>query len=85
MSFTIGTALVDARDHKLPVELLVEGHWICGRVVAVDGFGVVVRRDDERQAVVRVESVSVVNVDETDRVARGPEPFGAARHMAVAQ
>lgn len=43
MSFTIGTALTDARDNGFEAELLVEGHRLHGKVSAVDGFGVVLR------------------------------------------
>jgi sRNA-binding regulator protein Hfq len=39
--YTIGTALNRARDNDIPVRVLVEGEWLSGRVVAVDGFGVV--------------------------------------------
>ena len=39
--YTIGTALGRAHDNGVDVEVLVEGQWIAGRVVAVDGHGVV--------------------------------------------
>jgi len=83
MSFTIGTALVDARDHKYHVELLVEGHWIHGEVAAVDGFGVVLSRESTQHSVIRLESIAAINVDE-DRAAHRARPQSPSRHMAVA-
>jgi sRNA-binding regulator protein Hfq len=83
MSFTIGTALLDARDHKFPVELLVEGHWITGEVAAVDGFGVVLSRESTQHSVIRIESIAAINVDE-DRADRRVRPEPPSRHMAVA-
>jgi sRNA-binding regulator protein Hfq len=63
--YTIGTALNRARDNAVPVHILVEGQWLSGHVVAVDGFGVVLADEhgDEREhAVVRMESVSAVRI-----------------------
>ena len=37
MLYTIGTALNRARDNGFGVEVLVEGMWLRGRVLAVDG------------------------------------------------
>ena len=39
--YTIGTALNRAHDNDVPVQILVEGQWLSGRVAAVDGHGVV--------------------------------------------
>lgn len=60
--YTIGTALNRARDNGVPVEILVEGMWIGGRVLAVDGFGVVLHDGDDQHSVVRVENISAVTV-----------------------
>ncbi len=86
MSFTIGTALLDARDNKFPVELLVEGHWIHGEVAAVDGFGVVLSRESTQHSVIRIESIAAINVDE-DRSAIPEQRHetAASRHMAIAR
>jgi sRNA-binding regulator protein Hfq len=60
--YTIGTALNRARDNDVPVQLLVEGQWLSGRVAAVDGHGVVLHSDDSEHAVVRMVSISAVRV-----------------------
>lgn len=60
--YTIGTALNRARDNASRVEILVEGMWVGGHVLAVDGFGVVLEADDDQHSVVRVESISAVTV-----------------------
>ena len=39
--FTIGTALRRAETNHLPVEVLVQGHWLSGNVAGVDGHGLV--------------------------------------------
>ena len=62
MIYTIGTALNRARDNGVPVEVLVEGMWIRGDVLAVDGFGVVLHAADDQHSVVRVESISAVTI-----------------------
>jgi len=75
--YTIGTALHHARDHGLPVQLLVGGMWVDGVVVAIDGFGVVLSSRDEEHAVVRLEAVSAVKVA---GAAPHREPIAAAAH-----
>ena len=86
MSYTIGTALQDARENKFPVELLVEGHWIHGEVTAVDGFGVVLSRDSTQHSVIRIESISAINVDEDGTTIPGQRrDSSSSRHMAVAR
>ncbi|MFZ5849093.1 MAG: hypothetical protein ACOYX5_17125 [Actinomycetota bacterium] len=63
MIYTIGTALNRARDAGVPVEVLVEGMWVRGHVLAVDGFGVVLHADDDAEhSVIRVESISAVTI-----------------------
>lgn len=62
MIYTIGTALNRARDNDIPVRVLVDGEWLSGRVLAVDGFGVVLHCEDLEHAVVRMESVAAVRV-----------------------
>jgi sRNA-binding regulator protein Hfq len=84
MSYTIGTALLDARDNKLPVELLVEGHWIHGDVEAVDGFGVVLSRATTQHSVIRIESISALNIDE-DPAAIPAQRHEPSRHIAIAR
>jgi sRNA-binding regulator protein Hfq len=60
--YSMGTALNRARDHEIGVEVLVGGAWLCGRVVDVDGHGVMLETDDLEHAVVRMESVQAVRV-----------------------
>ncbi len=74
--YTIGTALNRARDNDLGVEILVEGQWLGGRVVAVDGFGVVMDSTDQQHAVIRIESVAAVKIG-TPAPIRQPITAGA--------
>ncbi len=60
---SIATALTHARQKRLPVDVLVDGHWLRGGVALIDGFGVVVLDlDTSGQSVVRIESISAVTV-----------------------
>lgn len=76
MIYTIGTALNRAADNDVPVQLLVEGQWLTGQVLAVDGHGVVLCSDDREHAVVRMESVSAVRIF-TEAPGRTPIAAGA--------
>ena len=60
--YTIGTALNRAHANHLPVEVLAEGQWLSGLVLAVDGHGVVLSDDDMGHSVIRMESVAAVRV-----------------------
>jgi sRNA-binding regulator protein Hfq len=60
--YTIGTALNRACDNDIPVQVLVEGQWMTGNVLVVDGHGVVLQSDDMEHAVVRMEAVAAVRV-----------------------
>ncbi len=62
MIYSIGTALNRAKDNGVSVEILVEGMWIRGDVLAVDGFGVVLQGEEERHSVIRIESISAVTI-----------------------
>ena len=42
--YTIGTVLRRAQDNDLPVDVLAEGQWLAGRVLALDGHGVVLTK-----------------------------------------
>ena len=64
--YTIGTALTRAQDSGVPVEVLVDGHWIQGDVSAVDGHGVVLHTSDGALAMLRVEKIDVVLVRQTE-------------------
>lgn len=60
--YTIGTALNRAHDNDIPVQVLVEGQWMTGNVVVVDGHGVVLQSDDMEHAVVRMDAVAAVRI-----------------------
>ena len=60
--YTIGTALNRAHDNDVRVEILVEGQWMGGQVLAVDGHGVVIDSATGEHAVIRMGSVSAVRV-----------------------
>jgi sRNA-binding regulator protein Hfq len=60
--YSMGTALNRARDHEVGVEVLVAGQWLAGRVVDVDGHGVMLETDDFEHAVIRMDSVEAVRV-----------------------
>jgi len=78
MLYTIGTALNRARAEGQSVDLLVEGAWLAGRVVASDSQGVVLE-DGSTHVVVRLDRIAVVRVqgagaalDEDARPMPGP-------------
>jgi sRNA-binding regulator protein Hfq len=60
--YTIGTALDRAKDNDLPVDVLVEGHWLTGRVVATDGHGVLLNCEEREHALIRMSNVAAVRV-----------------------
>jgi sRNA-binding regulator protein Hfq len=74
--YTIGTALNRAHDNDIPVQVLVEGQWLTGHVVAVDGHGVVLHTDDLEHAVIRMENVAAVRILSA-APGRTPLPAGA--------
>ena len=74
--YTIGTALNRAHDNDIPVQVLVEGQWLTGHVIAVDGHGVVLNGDDLDHSVIRMDSVSAVRIFAT-APGRTPLPAGA--------
>jgi hypothetical protein len=62
MQYTIGTALDRAQQQGLEVEVLVEGHWLTGKIAAADGLGVVLDREGVEHFVVRLDRISSVRV-----------------------
>jgi hypothetical protein len=61
--YTIGTALRRAQENQRDVAVLVESHWLEGRVAALDGYGVLLDLEAEcEHSVVRLESISAVRV-----------------------
>lgn len=86
--YTIGTALNRALDNDVPVQVLVEGQWLSGRVAAVDGHGLVLHSDELEHSVVRIETVAAVRVfseaPQRTPIAKEATPMGG-RPMAFAQ
>ena len=63
MVYTMGTALSRAKDLNMRVQILVQGHWLSGRVIDLDGQGLVIEREDTDHVVVRLEIVAAVRVN----------------------
>lgn len=86
--YTIGTALNRAHDNDVPVQVLVEGQWLSGRVAAVDGHGLVLHSDELEHSVVRIENVAAVRVfseaPHRTPITEGAMPMGP-RPMSFAQ
>jgi hypothetical protein len=82
--FTVGTALRRAESNALPVEVLVQGHWLRGTVAGVDGQGVILSTHAEH-SVVRLESISAVRVPETMADAPVAETFDQHHELALAR
>lgn len=82
--FTIGTALRRAENNHLPVEVLVQGHWLRGTVAGIDGQGLILSTHSEH-AVVRLESISAVRVPETMADAPVAETFDEHHELAVCE
>lgn len=82
--FTVGTALRRAEDNGLPVEVLVQGHWLRGTVAGLDGQGVILSTHAEH-SVVRLESISAVRVPETMADSPSAEPFEQIQELTVAR
>ena len=60
--YTIGTALTRAQGSDVSVDVLVAGSWLHGHVSAVDGHGLVLHGDDDVLSVLRMDSISAVQV-----------------------
>ncbi len=82
--YTIGTALNRAHDNGVPVQVLVEGQWLTGDVLAVDGHGLVLQSDSLEHSVVRIDSVSAVRIF-SEAPHRTPIQAGATPMPAGAQ
>jgi len=80
MIYTIGTALDRARQVGACVEILVEGQWISGTIVALDGHGLVLTDRDLDHSVVRLEHISAIRV-EGAMPGREPAPLTAVQEV----
>lgn len=81
--FTIGTALRRAESNHLPVEVLVQGHWLSGTVAGIDGHGCVLSTHSEH-AVVRLESITAVRIPENVPDAPVAKTFDEQHQLTVA-
>jgi len=81
--FTIGTALRRADANHLPVEVLVQSHWLSGTVAGVDGHGLVLSTHSEH-VVVRLESITAVRIPENVKDAPVAETFDEQHQLTVA-
>jgi hypothetical protein len=61
---TIGTALSRAEQAGATVSALVQGQWISGRVLGIDGHGVVLANGEGESAVLRLEHVAVIRIED---------------------
>ncbi len=71
--YTIGTALRRAQDADVAVDLLVGGHWLAGRISAMDGHGVVLHGEDDDLSIIRMSSIDAVRVREADAFEGRPQ------------
>jgi hypothetical protein len=81
--FTIGTALRRADSNHLPVEVLVQSHWLRGTVAGLDGHGLVLSTHSEH-VVVRLESITAVRIPENVQDAPVAETFDEQHQLTVA-
>jgi hypothetical protein len=81
--FTIGTALRRAESNQMPVEVLVQSHWLRGNVAGLDGHGLVLGTHSEHM-VVRLESITAVRIPEHVQDAPVAETFDEQHQLTVA-
>ena len=62
MLYTMGMAISRAMDLGYEVSVLVDGHWLQGRIAAHDGTGLVLEQEGLVHSVVRTERVSAVQI-----------------------
>lgn len=86
--YTIGTALTRAQGSDVTVDVLVNGQWLHGHVTAVDGHGLVLHGDDDVLSVLRMDSITAVQVRQSSAFEQLPEgstsPAEAAHPMPAA-
>ena len=80
---SIATALAYAHEGGQHIDVLVEGHWLGGRVARIDGFGLVIDRDSGSQSVVRLENIAVVTVGDEEAKTAGAPTVVAQRSMTA--
>jgi hypothetical protein len=83
MVYTMGTALHRAKEFNLRVQILVQGHWLSGRVIDLDGQGLILEREDTDHVVVRLEVVAAVRVNGSAPDEDSPMPDHVPEDFAV--
>ena len=83
MVYTIGTALHRAKEMQMRVQILVQGHWLSGRVIDLDGQGLILEREDTDHVVVRLEIVAAVRVNGSAPDEDSPMPDHVPEAFAV--
>ena len=85
--FSVGTLLRRAEDTGTPVKVLVEGHWLEGRVLGCDGLGAVLDDEAGNQSLVRLDQVAAVTFSraamEEDLVDTGARSHGAGERGPI--
>lgn len=71
--YTIGTALGRALGTDVSVDVLVNGQWLRGHVTAVDGHGLVLHGEDDVLSVLRMDSITAVQVRQSSAFEQLPE------------
>jgi len=61
---TIGSRLTRAEQDDVEVAVLVQGEWFRGRVLGVDGHGLVLDDGQGHDLVVRLEHVAVLEIEQ---------------------
>ena len=84
MQHTIGSAIEQARQNGLFVEVLVDNHWLDGFVVESDGYGVILENAGKDRSVVRLERVTVVRVRaDAPRLEIEDDTYGVVSDLAA--
>jgi hypothetical protein len=80
--FTVGTLLRHAQDQNADVKVLVQGHWLAGRVLGCDGLGAILE-SDTAQFLVRLDQVTAVEFSraQLDGDHAAPHAHGSANDL----
>ena len=62
MLYTMGMAINRAQDLGFDVAVLVDGHWMEGRIAAQDGVGLVLEHESAEHSVVKMDRISAVRI-----------------------
>lgn len=62
MLYTMGMAIGRAADLGFDVAVLVDGHWMEGRIAAQDGVGLVLEHDEAQHSVVKMDRIAAVRI-----------------------